>query len=177
MKISIVVGNPKAESRTLEIARLLADRISARIGSGGDDVEVSTVDLALIAGDLFDWSNEAVQGLNTAVAESDLAIVATPTYKGSYTGLLKAFLDRYPTDGLNAVVAVPVMTGGSDLHGLAGEVHLRPLLVELGAVVPTRSLFFVMSRYTELEIVVEEWLDRNWPALARQLAVETVVGA
>ena len=29
------------------------------------------------------------------VGEADLVVVASPTYKGTYTGLLKLFLDRF----------------------------------------------------------------------------------
>ncbi|RIJ69754.1 NADPH-dependent oxidoreductase [Nakamurella silvestris] len=161
MKISIVAGNPKAKSRTLEIAEALTRRIVGRV----PETEVATIDLADIAGRLFDWSDDGVQELNREVAASDLLIIATPTYKASYTGLLKAFLDRYPTDGLLGTTAIPLMTAGSDLHALASEVHLRPLLVELGASVPTRSLFFVMSRYEQLDEVVDTWFEANWPHL------------
>ena len=55
--------------------------------------------------------------------------------------MLKAFLDRYGSNGLAGVVAVPVMTGGWPGHLLAVEVHLRPVLVELGATVPARGLY------------------------------------
>ncbi|TDD63979.1 hypothetical protein E1262_29575 [Jiangella aurantiaca] len=36
------------------------------------------------------------------------SLLATPTYKARYTGLLKAFLDRLPGGALRGTVAVPV---------------------------------------------------------------------
>ena len=44
--------------------------------------------------------------------------------------------DRYGNNGLAATAAVAVMTGGWPGHYLAVEVHLRPVLVELGATAP-----------------------------------------
>ena len=60
-------------------------------------------------------------------------VVASPTYKATYTGLLKSFLDRYGNNALAATTCVPLMTGAAPIHALAPEAYLRPLLVELGA--------------------------------------------
>ena len=38
-------------------------------------------------------------------------MLASPTFKATYTGVLKLFLDKVPTDGLAGVAAVPVMMG------------------------------------------------------------------
>jgi FMN reductase len=157
MQIAVVVGNPKPQSRTLAVATAVAQRASARLGG---DVTVE-IDLALFADEMFKWPSEQMAQLNDSVASSDLVIVASPTYKATYTGLLKAFLDRYPSNGLNGVTAIPVMTGASHLHAMSIDTALRPLLVELGASVPTRGLYFVMSQMTELEQVIDSWADEN----------------
>lgn len=139
-RVTVVVGNPKARSRTYESALLLADRL------GGADL---VVDLADHASELFDWSSEAVADLVEQVCGSLVVIVASPTYKATYTGLLKAFLDRVPHQGLGGVSAVPLMLGGAGTHALAVEHALRPLLVELGATVPTRGLFVLDSAHAD----------------------------
>jgi len=90
------------------------------------------VDLAEHAGDLFDWGAPGLVQLTAEVASAGLIVAASPTYKATYTGMLKAFFDRYGSSGLAGSVAVPLMTGGAPIHALAVEVHLRPLLVELG---------------------------------------------
>ena len=104
------------------------------------------------------------------MARADVVIVASPTYKASYTGLLKAFLDRYPTNGLAAVTAIPLLTIGSPAHTLAVEHTLRPLLVELGASVPTRGIAFAASATDERGQIVSAWLDAEgpvWPVRSR----------
>jgi FMN reductase len=157
VKVAIVVGNPKPGSRTLEVARAVAERICVRTGAA---VSID-LDLAVYGSKLFDWPCDEVAALNEAVRQSDVVVAASPTYKATYTGLLKAFLDRYPNNGLAGVTAIPVMTASTPLHGMAIEAGLRPLLVELGASVPTRGLFFLMSNYNEVEPIVESWAEEN----------------
>lgn len=161
MKVVVLVGNPSPGSRTLQLAETLADAIAPVVG----ETSRSVIELAEHAGGLFDWGNEAVAALNTEVAACDLLIVASPTYKAAYTGMLKAFLDRYDTGGLAGVAAVPVMTGGSPAHSLAPDMTLRPLLVELGASTPTSSLYFMTSQMPQLAEIVEGWVARNRKAL------------
>ena len=138
--VGVVVGNPKPRSRTLEVA-------SAR-GHGCRTMppasrrpERITVDLADLGPQLFDWGSPEVRGAVDTVRNCTLAVVASPTYKASYTGLLKSFLDWFSTTDLLGVTVIPVMVGAGRDHALAVEVHLRPVLVELGATLPTRGLY------------------------------------
>jgi FMN reductase len=84
--------------------------------------------------------------------------------------MLKAFFDRYGSNGLAGVTAVPVMTGAWAGHLLAAEVHLRPLLVELGASVPTRALYVTEPQLPELGTVVAAWAETAIPQLRRALS-------
>ncbi|OHV36047.1 MULTISPECIES: NADPH-dependent FMN reductase [Pseudofrankia] len=159
--LSVVVGNPKAESRTLAIAEALADRLRPLLGAE----KGLRLDLAEHAGDVFTWPHAELDALTEQVAASDYLVVASPTYKAAYTGLLKAFLDRYPTAGLRGVTAFPVFTIGSPAHTLAVEFTLRPLLVELGASVPTQGLSFLTDELPRLDEILDQWLERNQHAL------------
>jgi FMN reductase len=49
------------------------------------------------------------------------------------------------------------MTGGWAGHTLAVELHLRPVLVELGATVPARGLYVTEPELGELDAVVAKW--------------------
>lgn len=160
--ISVVVGNPSPASRTRHIAEDLAARIEALTGAAVQP----TIELADHAQHLFEWKNEQLDALNAQVAGSTYAVIATPTYKASYTGLLKAFLDRYQSRGLAGVTAIPVFTIASEAHTLAVEFTLRPLLVELGASVPTAGLSFLTPRFDDRAAVLDEWIEREGPLLA-----------
>jgi FMN reductase len=167
MSIAVVVGNPKAGSRTLRVALATADILAGRLG---DTSERVVVDLADVAGQLFYYPSETIDALLASVAASDVVIAASPTYKATYTGLLKVFFDRYGNNGLAGTVAVPVMTGAAPIHALAPELHLRPLLVELGATTPTRGLYVTEAQFDDLDGVIGAWADAAGPLVGRALA-------
>jgi FMN reductase len=167
MSMAVVVGNPKANSRTLRVALAVADAVAAQLNDRSDRL---VVDLADVAAELFDPESTTVQGLLDRVASSDLVILASPTFKATYTGLLKSFFDRYGSNALNRVVGIAVMTGAGPIHALAPEVHLRPLLVELGASTPTRSLYVTEQQFDDLNAVIGPWSETAGPLLARALS-------
>lgn len=141
MKIAVIVGNPKQNSKTLEAAVLLARQI-------GHEPHL-VLDLATLGASLLEFGNAQVASNVDAVAASDLVIVASPTYKATYTGLLKLFLDQIPTNGLERTHAAPLMLGGGPAHALAPELLLKPVLVELGAVCPFPGLYLLDSEFRE----------------------------
>jgi len=163
--VGIVVGNPKPHSRTLTVARAVAR--AAAEAAQLDVQDVVEVDLATLAPKLFDWSDADVADAVARIADTDLLVVASPTYKATYTGLLKAFLDWYGTTGLSGVTAVPVMVGAGAGHALAVEVHLRPVLIEIGATVPTRGLYVTEDQLGHLQPVIDAWLVEAAPLLRR----------
>jgi FMN reductase len=154
-RVAVVVGNPKPESRTLAAATHLAHELA------GHDADL-VVDLATLGPALLDWSSPTVLDLVAAVGQAELVVVASPTYKGAYTGLLKLFLDRFAAgDGLRGL-AVPLMLGGSPAHALAPELTLRPVLTEIGATVPGRALYVLDSRHDDPSSYAG-WLEAHRP--------------
>lgn len=168
--ISVIIGNPKPQSRTRLIAEELAQRIAASTGAE----QHPTVELIDHADQLFAWPSATLDPLLEQLRESTYAVIATPTYKASYTGLLKAFLDRYPARALAGVTAIPVFTTASDEHALAVEFTLRPLLVELGASVPTRGLAFPTPKFDRRDEVLDEWFASQGALLTGAVARDAV---
>src|SRR6266700_5694642 len=168
MRIAVVTGNPKPASRTHGLAMFVAATIDTL--GGFDQSPPLEVDLAEHAPRLFDWSDPELTRLTADVAAADVAIFASPTYKAAYTGMLKSFLDRYGGDGLAGTVAVPVMTGGWPGHLLAVEVHLRPVLVELGAIVPARGLYVTEPDISAPDAAIAKWAEAAVHLIRRALA-------
>jgi FMN reductase len=166
--VGVVVGNPKPRSRTLDVASAVADAAAGPCGLA-NAIRV-TVDLADLGPSLFDWSSAPVREAVDAVRACSLAVVASPTYKGSYTGLLKSFLDWFSTTDLDGVVVVPLMVGAGLQHALAVEVHLRPVLVELGATLPTRGLYVTEGQFGQLDGILAAWLSEAAPRLQAAVA-------
>lgn len=161
---TIVVGNPKRASRTRTVAEAVTTLAVDALGLPPfDDDDV--VELADLGASLFDWSSAEVRGRVEQLSASRLAVIATPIYKATYTGLLKAFLDWFGQTGLAGVTAIPVMVGAGDQHALAVEVHLRPLLVEIGATVPCRGVFVREDQLDDLAATLDVWAVHARPYL------------
>lgn len=164
MSVAVVVGNPKARSRTYQAAHIVAERLAGRPA----DVSIDLTELGPV---LLDWADPGVAELVAAVQAADLVVVASPTYKATYTGLLKLFLDRFGAGSMTGT-AVPVMLGGHWKHALAPELLLKPVLVEIGATCPTAGLFLLDSEFDGSD-TLDSWLERARPqvqATAKGLA-------
>lgn len=165
-----LVGNPRPGSRTAALARFVLDAVADQVGLPGAREVIDLGELTTSVGPpLGEGSGQRYAEPLAALASARLAIVATPTYKGSYTGLLKAFLDHVPAGALARTVAVPLITVGGPAHTLAADLHLRPLLLELGAVTPTAALVVPEAALADPGPLVQAWLDGAAPGLSALL--------
>jgi len=165
----VLVANPRPQSRTLQIARLAADAVgrAAALPAGHQVIDLSGLGRRL----LLDEPSSAVEDALEQVRQADLLLVASPTYKGTYTGLLKVFLDRLEYQALSSVIALPLLVMRVPNHALAVDLHLRPLLLELGASTPAPGLAFLEPDLAEPGPVLEAWSDRVAAALGRCAAL------
>ncbi|MFJ5991086.1 NADPH-dependent FMN reductase [Lentzea sp. NPDC092896] len=135
-QIGVLVGNPRPASRTLQAALALREALASTLGV---PVDGPVIEAAELAPAVF-TEPDTIKAALATLGQADVLVVATPTYKAAYTGLLKAVLDQAPPGWLKGKVVVPLQIAASDKHALAVEVHLRPVLAELGALVP-QALF------------------------------------
>jgi len=153
------------------VASAAAEAVSRSAGLAEDP---TLIDLCRLARKLLlDEPCAAVEDALDQLTGADLVLVASPTFKGSYTGLLKVFLDRLPHRGLDGAVALPLLVMRTPQHALAVEVHLRPLLVELGASVPTPGLAVLESDLADLDLILGPWAARVAAALAEPIPALT----
>ncbi|WP_250007314.1 NADPH-dependent FMN reductase [Actinoplanes sp. M2I2] len=121
----VVSGNPRPGSRTSILAVAVGEALA---GPPAKVIEVGELGAGLLTP-----GDEPTAAAVAAVLAADLLVVATPTYKGSYTGVLKVLLDQLPARALAGKRAVPVVTAGVTPQAAAAEALLRQLLTELGA--------------------------------------------
>ncbi|HWH26250.1 MAG TPA: NAD(P)H-dependent oxidoreductase [Pseudolysinimonas sp.] len=161
--MSIVIGNPKLGSRTRKAAELV---YSALRGTE----PTHAIELVELGPGLLGWGDPAVKNAVEQVQSSSFVIFASPTFKATYTGLLKLFLDQFSGGtGLHDVVAVPLMLGADSQHQLATEVHLKPVLAELGAITTSPGLFLRDTTF-ETDGSIEAYAERWAPAIQDAVA-------
>ena len=162
----VLSGNPRPESRTLRLAKAVGDGIGDKLGrptaTAIDVATATTIDVATFGTRLLAPDAEVVAAV-AALRAADVLVVATPTYKGTYTGVLKVLLDQLPSQGLAGVVAVPVATAGIEQQALATTRHLRELLTELGAIVVAPGLAVIEAQLADVPAVVTDYLARLSP--------------
>ena len=164
MRFVVIVGNPRPASRTLTVAATAAGAVTRAAGLPDHHL---TVDLCVLARHLLlPEPSPAVEDALDQVTGANLLLVVSPTYQGTYTGLLKVFLDRVPHRALDRAVALPLMLMGLAGHVPAVDTYLRPLLVELGATVPVPGLAVLESELDRLDSVLGPWAGRVASVLA-----------
>ncbi|SPP29509.1 NAD(P)H-dependent oxidoreductase [Brochothrix thermosphacta] len=80
-----------------------------------------------------DFKHPDIVAAHLLVEQSAAVIVVTPTFKASYSGILKTFLDLLPSRILKGKPVLPLALGGSKGHLLMLKYALEPILSELGA--------------------------------------------
>jgi FMN reductase len=170
--VTVVIGNPKQRSRTYDVAVYATSELRARLTDAGVASGVPVViDLSDRIVDLVSPDGRMqMRSLHDLMRRpGGLLVVASPTFKAAYTGLLKLFLDPLPRSALHGVVAVPVMTAASAHHQGVVETHLRPLLAESGARVPVPGLCVLEADFVNVDRVLGSWLPRVVPVLVSAL--------
>jgi FMN reductase len=153
MTVVIVVGNPKPGSRT----RLAAEAVALRVA---DEPQPHVIELAELGPALLGWGDAAVGAAKQRVLDADLVIFASPTYKATYTGLLKLFIEQFKADELDGTTSIALMLGGSPHHSLAPELTLKPVLSEIGASLPLPGLYLIDATWED-DGVLDDWVGRG----------------
>jgi FMN reductase len=160
VNVVVVVGNPKPRSRTRQAAEYVVERLTGA-------PPTACVEVAELGPAVLTLGDPAVEAAKRTVLGASLVVVASPTFKASYTGLLKCFLDHFGAGEMGGTPAVALMLGASERHALAGEHTLKPVLCEIGCSCPAPALFLLESDWATSP-TLEAWLARA--ALAHGLA-------
>ncbi|MBV7486106.1 NADPH-dependent FMN reductase [Bordetella sp. BOR01] len=130
MTILMLAGSPALHSRSSALLRYAGQRLASR---GLTSSELGLRDLPAV--DLIEghYGGPAADELRRRVAAAQGLLIATPVYKASFSGGLKAVLDLLDEKALADKIVLPIATGGSTAHLLALEYGLKPVLSALGA--------------------------------------------
>jgi FMN reductase len=131
-------------------SRLLADRLSAaaleeleRLGTAADVEVIEVRDYArdvannLVAG----FPSPGLKSALDTVATADGVIAVAPTFRASFSGLFKSFVDVLDENALAGKPMLLGATGGSARHSLVLEHALRPIFTYMHAAAVPTSVF------------------------------------
>jgi FMN reductase len=130
MSILLLAGSPSVSSRSTRLLHHAGDRL---VSLGHRYSKLHVLDLPAQAMLQADFNHPDIKLARQQVKDAEAVVVSTPVYKAAYSGVLKAFLDLLPQDGLAGKLVLPMATGGSQSHMLALDYALRPVLAALGA--------------------------------------------
>ena len=164
MSILLLGGSPQLPSSSSRLLLHIGEQLALQ---GHSYAQLHVRDLPARALLLADYDDAAIARAVRAVADADAIVIATPIYKASYTGLLKAFLDLLPQDGLAGKLVLPLATGGGHAHTLALDYALRPVLHALGAKQVFTSIY---ANAQQLAWDEERGLSLDAPIAERVLA-------
>jgi FMN reductase len=151
--IVILSGHPRSGSRTLRLASEVGQRFAERGGLRPPVV----VDVAQLGAGLLEADDARLGRALAEVQDASVLIVASPTLQGSYSGMLKVFFERLPANALAGIVAIPVVTAGSQELADVAEGFLARLLSELGAEVVDFGLTAIEPELSDLSAVADQY--------------------
>ncbi|MBE9061394.1 NADPH-dependent FMN reductase [cf. Phormidesmis sp. LEGE 11477] len=146
--ILAIAGSPSVSSRSSAVLAHSTGLLEAQ----GLQVETFTIrDIKPEDLVFANFESPELQKFTTLVAEAKGIMIATPVYKATYTGILKALLDLLPQYAFLDKILFPIATGGTITHLLSLEYAMKPLFAVLGATHIERGLFIVDSQMQRLD--------------------------
>ncbi len=143
--LTAILGSPFSGSSSEKIVNLVIESLPT------SNWNTRVIDLSKISSDalLLRKEDETLNSSIDYVVNSTVIIAATPTYRATYTGLIKSFFDQLPADSLAGKLLLPIQTGGSPEHSLSIEYGLVPMVRTLGALVSTKPIFSWNEHWNE----------------------------
>jgi FMN reductase len=164
-----LIGSKRLQS----CGRALADAVVDALVAAGiiHPGRHQAVELGQLDADTFTTGADRASGSADpfeTVQAADLLIAATPTYQGTVSGLMKAFLDQLGPHALSGTVAiVGAVQTGIGWHSPAASA-LTSVLAEMGAHLPAPPL--VVQGPQNPEQVAAGWVAVHGPAVTAALA-------
>jgi FMN reductase len=169
LRLVAVSGGLQRPSRSAALAEHLLDLISDEL-----PCEQRLVELGQLAPRLAGavWRNhlpDAVERELMAVEQADVLVVATPVFRGAYTGLFKHFFDFVHQDALVDKPVLLAATGGSERHALVIDHQLRPLFSFFQARTLPLGVYATDKDFVDYRVRDEALVERARLAVRRAL--------
>ena len=140
-----LVAVSAGESASSKTRRLVAGEVEAR---GGRVIDISSLGAEGLLGRAED---PEVADAVAAAAAASVLVVATPTYRATYTGPLKCFFDRFAPGALAGTAVVLVGTAGIPDHFLSLDTGGRALVASLEGTTVSKVVYALPADFEDGE--------------------------
>ncbi|MFN3526885.1 MAG: NAD(P)H-dependent oxidoreductase [Paracoccus sp. (in: a-proteobacteria)] len=159
-------GSFSSPSKTRQLVTEAADRAVARFGGTSHVFDIGDLGAAFGVASQPGRTPDLDRHLD-AFLTADAVIVASPVYKGSYTGLFKHFIDLIDPLALLDKPVLLAATGGGHRHALIIEHQLRPLFAFFEARVLATGVYAASADFADGRLADEQTSARLDRALAQ----------
>ncbi|MGM3278355.1 FMN reductase [Ralstonia sp. 24A2] len=174
VKVVAVSGSVQSPSRTLVLVEQLLAALAEIVPVDVHLIKLEDLAPAIGGVSYRDQLPGTVQAELAAIESADVLVVASPVYRGSYTGLFKHLFDLVHHEALIDVPVLLAATGGSDRHALVIDHQLRPLFSFFQARTLPLGVYASEQDFSGYEITSNALRERIALAAARALPLLTV---
>lgn len=165
LKIVGFAGSYSQPSRTRALVQHAADATAHRFGGAVHVFDLNDLGAGFGAARSFGGLEPQARRHVEALLAADALILASPVFKGSYTGLFKHLFDLLDPSALAGKPVLLAATGGGEKHALVVEHQLRPLLGFFEAQVLATGLYAADRDFTAGHLASDAALARLYRAI------------
>jgi FMN reductase len=140
-RLVAIVGSVTPPGRLRRAVDEAAERLQGRGGADAQVIDLAEVTLGFADGRPPEAFSDDSAATVEAIASADAVLLATPVYRGSFTGSLKNLIDLTPIEALRGKPTAIVAMGATTHHFLGADRHLRDVLTFFGALVTPVSVY------------------------------------
>jgi NAD(P)H-dependent FMN reductase len=173
-KLLAVVGSVTPPGRLNQAVALAVELARARPGVSASILNLADHHVSFADGRPLDRFTDDTARVVQAVTDADAVLIASPVYRGTFTGALKNLLDLVPVEGLRQKPVGIVAMGATLHHYLGVDWHLRAVLAWFGALVAPTSVYLESAHFREGKLAdpgAREALEQLVTGLAEMAAL------
>ncbi len=175
LRVVAVSGGLQRPSKTAALATHLLDLIADEVSCEPRLVELGQLAPQLAGAVWRSQLPDAVERELAAVEQADVLVVATPVYRGAYTGLFKHFFDFIHQDALIDKPVLLAATGGSERHALMIDHQLRPLFSFFQARTLPLGVYATDKDFVDYRLQDDALIERAGLAVQRALPLVELI--
>jgi len=148
-KLVAVVGSVTPPGRLNQAMGLAIETAAARPDCSASLVNLADYRISFADGRPLDRLEDDSAHLVGQIVAADAVLLASPVYRGSFTGALKNLLDLAPVEALRGKPVGIVAMGATLHHYLGVDWHLRAVLAWFGALALPTSVYLESAHFKD----------------------------